>query len=155
AQIRIDLLAHVAGEESETLARLDRRPRENDTIDLLAFEQLHRVRDREPGFAGARRPGAEDQRVAAQRADIGVLRRGARPHGTLPQFDPLKSRPRGRRVIAEQRPLRDRQADRPFDVAGAQLVAALELLVESLEDPPRTLHAVARARQGDVIAALL
>src|SRR5262249_30234362 len=91
---------------------------------------------------GARRPGAEDQRVAAQRADIGVLRRGARAYGTLAQVDLLESRPRGRRVVVEQRALRDRQADRPFDVAGNQLVAALELLVEPFEHPPRSLHPV-------------
>src|SRR5262249_58088338 len=106
-----------------------RRTRENDAMDLLALEHRHRWGDREPGFAGARRPGAEDQRVAAQRADIGVLRRGARAYGTLAQVDLLESRPRGRRVVVEQRALRDRHADRGFDVAGDQLVAELEFLV--------------------------
>ena len=61
AQIGIDLLAHVAGQEAEPLAGLDRRPRQDDAVDLLALEQLHRLRDREPGLAGAGRAGAEHQ----------------------------------------------------------------------------------------------
>ena len=38
-QIGIDLLAHVAGQEAEPLAGLDRRPRQDDAVDLLALEQ--------------------------------------------------------------------------------------------------------------------
>ena len=64
AQIGIDLLAHVAGQEAEPLAGLDRRARQDDAVDLLALEQLHRMRDREPGLAGAGRAGAEHQRMA-------------------------------------------------------------------------------------------
>src|SRR5262249_59504600 len=93
-----------------------RRRRENDATALRAFENWRGGGAREPGFAGARRSSSEDQRVAAQRADIGVLRRGARAHGTLAQVDLLERRPRGRRVVVEQRALRDRQADRAFDV---------------------------------------
>ena len=33
AQIGIDLLAHVAGQEAEPLAGLDRRPRQDDALD--------------------------------------------------------------------------------------------------------------------------
>src|SRR5262249_16287491 len=146
AQIRIDLLAHIAGKESEPLARLDRRTRENDAIDLLALEQLHRVGDREPGFAGARRPAAQDHPVAARRGDRGVAAGGARGWGPWAGFAPLESRPRGRGVVAKQRPRRDPQADPPFDAAGAHLAPAFDLLVGPSEPPPRSLHAVARAR---------
>ena len=111
--------------------------------------------DREPGLAGPCRAGAEDERMAAQRTDIGILRRGARAHRSLAQVDLLERRSRGRRVVVEQRALRDRQPDRTFDVAGNELVAALEPFVEPFEHAARLLHAVARARDGDVIAALL
>ena len=113
------------------------------------------VRDREPGLAGAGRAGAEHQRVALERADIGVLRGGARAHRALAQVDLLEGRPRSRRVVVEQRALRDRQADRAVDVALAQVVAALELLVEAFQHAARLLAGVARAVDGDVIAALL
>ena len=65
AQIGIDLLAHVAGQEAEPLAGFDRRPRQDDAVDFLALEQLHGMRDREPGLAGAGRAGAEHQRDGA------------------------------------------------------------------------------------------
>ena len=92
AQIGIDLLAQVAGQEAEPLAGFHRRARQDDAVDLLALEHLHRVRDREPGLAGAGGAGAEHQRVALQGADIGVLRGGARAHRTLAQVDLLEGR---------------------------------------------------------------
>ena len=140
-QIRIDLLAHVAGQEAEPLAGLDRRPRQDDAVDLLALEQRHRMRDREPGLAGAGGAGAEHQRVAAQRADIGVLRGGAGAHRALAQVDLLEAGRAARRVEVEQRALRDRQADRALDVAGGELVAALDVLVEAFEHAARLLDA--------------
>ena len=154
-QIGIDLLAHVAGQEAEPLAGLDRRPRQDDAVDLLALEQLHRMRDREPGLAGAGGAGAEHQRMPPQRADIGVLRGRAGAHRALAQIDLLEARPRGRRIVVEQRALRDREPDRALDVAGDELVAALEPLVEALEHAARLLDGVARALERDLIAALL
>ena len=64
-QIRIDLFAHVAGQEAEPFAGFDRRPRQDDAVDFLAFEQLHGMGDREPGLAGAGGAGREHQRVRA------------------------------------------------------------------------------------------
>ena len=89
----------------------------------------------------------------SQRADIGVLRGGARAHRALAQVDLLEARARRRRVEVEQRALRDGQADRAVDVAGGEVVAALELLVEAFEHAARLLAGVARALDGDVIAA--
>ena len=92
--------------------------------------------------------------MALERADIGVLCGGARAHRALAQIDFLESRARGRRVVVEQRALRDRLADGAFDVALAQIVAALELLVEPFQHAARLLAGAARALDGDVIAAL-
>ena len=102
AQIRIDLLAHIAGEESEPLARLHCRTRQDDAVDLLALEQRDRMRDRQPGLAGAGRSRAEGQRVALERAHVGVLARSAGPHRTLAQVDLLEGRPRAGRIEIEQ-----------------------------------------------------
>ena len=90
-----------------------------------------------------------------QRADIGVLRGGARAHRALAQIDLLERRARGRRVEVEQRALRDGQADRAFDVAGGEIVAALDAARRGL----RARGAPARRRRAslerDVVAALL
>ena len=153
AQIGIDLLAHVAGQEAEPLAGLDGGARQDDAVDLLALEQRDRVGDREPGLAGAGRPGAEHQRVAAQRPDIGVLRRRARAHRPLAQVDLLEALARARRIEVEQRALRDGEPDRALDVAGDDLVAALEPVVQAFEHAARLLAGVARALDGDVVAA--
>src|SRR5215813_11440104 len=142
-QIGIDLLAHVPGQEAEPLAGLDRGPRQDDAVDLLALEQLYRMRDGEPGLAGARGSGAEDERMPPQRADIGVLRGGARAHRALAQIDLLEVRPRARRVVVEQRALCDREPDRAFDVAGDEFVAALEPRIEAVKHAARLLAGVA------------
>ena len=93
--------------------------------------------------------------MALERADIGVLRGGARAHRALAQIDFLERRPRGRGVVIEQRALRDRLPDRALDVALAELVAALDVFVEPFQHAPGLLAGAARAVDGDVIAALL
>ena len=93
--------------------------------------------------------------MALERADIGVLRGGARAHRALAQIDFLERRPRARRVVVEQRALRDRLPDGALDVAVAQVVAALDMLVEPLQHAAGLLAGAARTVDGDVIAALL
>ena len=93
--------------------------------------------------------------MAAQRADIGVLRGGARAHRALAQVDLLEARARRRRIEVEQRALRDGEPDRAFDVARGEILAALDVLVEAFEHAARLLDGVARAVERDVIAALL
>ena len=153
AQIRIDLLAHVAGQEAEPLAGLDRRPRQHDAIDVLALEQLHGVGDRKPGLAGAGRAGGEHQRMALERPHVSVLRRGSRADAALAQIDFLKAVARGRGIEIEQRALRQREADRAVDVALHQFVTALEPLIEAFEHAPGQLAGLVGAFQRDVIAA--
>jgi hypothetical protein len=71
-----------------------------------------------------------------------------------PQIDFLEGAAAARRIEIEQRALRDRLADRAFDVAGRQFAAALDLLVEAFEHAARLFAGAARAVDGDVIAAL-
>ena len=58
AEIGIDLLLHVAGQEAEPLARLDRRARQDQPVDAAADQLRHRLGDGEIGLAGARRARA-------------------------------------------------------------------------------------------------
>ena len=111
------------------------------------------MRDREPGLAGAGRAGAEHQRVALERAHVGVLPGGARAHRALAQIDLLERRARRRRIEIEQRALRDHEPDRAFDIALREVVAALDLLIKAFEHAARALAAVARAFDRHLIAA--
>ena len=61
AQIGIDLFAHVAGQEAEPLARLDRRARKDQPLDDALLEQRDGIADREPGLAGSGRPFGETE----------------------------------------------------------------------------------------------
>ena len=79
AEIGIDLLAHVAGQEAEPLAGLDRRARQDQAVDGAALEHRGGVGDGEIGLAGAGRADAEDQLGAIEGADVGVLHRACAP----------------------------------------------------------------------------
>src|SRR4029078_9928758 len=155
AQIGIDFFAHVAGKKAKTLASFDRRARQNDTVNFFTLEHLKCLRNGEPGLARAGRPGSEHQCVALERPDIGILRGRARTYRPLTQVDLFECRPRRGKVVVEQRALRDRLTDGPFDVALAQVAATLELLIKSLENVTRLFARAARAFDRDVIASLL
>jgi hypothetical protein len=55
-EVRVDLGLHVAGEEAERLAGLDRRTCEDDPFHALARERVDRSRDGQIGLPRARRP---------------------------------------------------------------------------------------------------
>ena len=75
-QVRIDLREDVAGQEAEPLAGLDRGPGEDDAVDCLRLQGLHRERDREVALAGTGRPDRERHGVVAHRVDVALLARG-------------------------------------------------------------------------------
>ena len=144
-QIGIDLLAHVAGQEAEPFAGFDRRPRQDDAVDFLALEHLDRMRDREPGLAGAGRTGAEHQRMVLERADIGVLRRGAGAHRALAQIDFLEGG-RGRRGSkSNSEPCAMAWRIAPSTSPVVTSLAALELFVQAFEHAARLFAGLARA----------
>src|SRR4029450_548105 len=99
--IRIDLFAQIAWQEPEPLAGFHSGARQDAAIDFLASEPLRRIGDRKPGLAGAGGSDAEHQLVALQRADIGILRSGARAHWALAQVDGLELRLRRLGVVFE------------------------------------------------------
>src|SRR4029079_15522973 len=132
---------------------LDRRPRQDDAIDFLAFEQLRGMRYRKPGLAGAGGTEAEHELMTLQGADVGILRGGARPHRALGQIDGLEGRFRRFRVVFEQRTLRDHRADRASDFTLRHILSLYGMSVERFEPPAPGVAAVTRAGDGDVIAA--
>src|SRR6266540_424895 len=80
-EVRIDLGEDVARQEPEPLPGLDGGTREDDAVDLLRLERLHRERDGEIALAGAGGPDAERHRVIADRVDVALLARRLGPHG--------------------------------------------------------------------------
>jgi hypothetical protein len=67
AQVGIDLLRQVAGQEAEPLAGLDRRARQHDALHRVALQRIDRAGHREVGLAGAGRADAEGDVVRQDR----------------------------------------------------------------------------------------
>src|SRR5947209_4559319 len=111
------------------------------------------MRDGKPGLARAGRSGTEYQCVALESAHVGILARRARAHRAFAQVDLFEGGPRGRRIEIEQRTLCDHQPDRTLDVALRNIVAALDLLIQSLKDAARALAGIARAFERYPVAA--
>lgn len=66
-QIGIELLLHVARQETQLLARLDRRTRQNNPLDMLFLQGSHRQGDGRIGLARTRRTDGQQQVVAVVR----------------------------------------------------------------------------------------
>src|SRR5271169_357020 len=111
------------------------------------------MRHREPGLAGPGGAGREHQRMALERADIGVLRRRAGAHPALAQIDLLETLPRGGGIEIEQRALRQRKPDGAVDIALGKLVASFEPLIKTFEYAARLIAGFARPFNRDLIAA--
>ncbi len=81
AEVGVDLGHQVARQEAEPLAGLDRGPGEDDALDVLGLQRLHRHRHRQPALAGAGRTDAEGDHVGADGVDVALLAGRLRPHG--------------------------------------------------------------------------
>jgi hypothetical protein len=69
AQVRIDLLREVAGQEAEALARFDGRAHEHDALDLVALERIDRTRPRDTSCR-CRRADAESSIIFSTMARL-------------------------------------------------------------------------------------
>jgi hypothetical protein len=76
SEIGVDLGQHVAGEEPQALARLDRRPGEDDPVDHPRLQRLHGEGDGQVRLAGAGRADPEGDDVAGDGVDVGPLATG-------------------------------------------------------------------------------
>ena len=84
AQVRIDLLREVAGQEAQALAGLDRRAHQHDPLHRVAFERIDRAGDGEVGLAGAGRADAERDVVLLDVLEIERSGCGVRPCRSAP-----------------------------------------------------------------------
>src|SRR5215207_2001295 len=73
AEVGVNLLLEVAGEEAEALAGLDRGAREDDAADLLLRQGLHGHRDGEVRLPRAGGADAEDDVVGLDGLDVAAL----------------------------------------------------------------------------------
>ena len=152
AQIGIDLVAHVAGQEAEPLAGLDRGARQHQPLDQTLFEERDGMADREPGLAGAGRAFGEHQLMLAQSREVMVLRGAAGAHdAALARLDDAETF-LGRLVAGEQQPLIGAFGDDALDIAFARRLTQLDALVKHLEDPARLLAGFARPLDDDLIS---
>ena len=148
AEIGIDLFLHVAGQEAEALAGLDRGTREDDAVDVAALEQRRGMGHREIGLAGTGRADAEDQLGAIHRAHVRVLRRRTGDDRRLARRDLrhphlallLKGGERELAVLGLD------HADHRVDVGNVDRTAFLEQRVERLEDAAALVDAGVRCR---------
>ena len=73
AQVRIDLVAHVAGQEAEPLAGLDRGARQHQPLDQTLLEERDGMADRKPVLPVPARTFGEHQLMLAQQSEIVIL----------------------------------------------------------------------------------
>jgi hypothetical protein len=141
-QIRIDLLAHVAGKEAEALACLNRRARQDQPVASAAFETDGRERHREISLAGAGGTGGEDEVITLQRCEIGALRGRARRDKALPRADLLRLGKLTARFKDFARLERARMANGADDLADPDHLALSEPDVKLLQ------HRLCRGARG-------
>ena len=152
AQVGIDLVAHVAGQEAEPLAGLDRGARQHQPLDQTLLEERDGMADRKPGLAGAGGTFGEHQLMLAQRSEIVILGGAAGANdAALARLDDAEALLR-RVVAGEQEPLIGALGDDALDVAFARRLTELHSLVEHLEHPARLLARLARTLDDDLIA---
>ena len=158
--VGVDLLLHVAGQEAEPLARLDRRAGEDDPVDVAVDVHRRRRRHREVGLAGAGGADAEDELVAEEVAHVELLRRGARLDQLAPGADlqglagehvelAHPRLDRRRRAAVRRRP----EPDRRLDVARRHRAALLQPLVEAAQHLLGLLALRRRPVQRQMVAA--
>ena len=150
-EIRIDLLLERAGQKAETLAGLDRGPRQDDPADLLVEERAHGERNGEVRLARAGRADGEHDVVRADQVDVLLLLRalrrdratGARREDGVAEH----ALDRGAAGIALE------ELHGAHDVIGGQCLAGERQVVELLEGALRDVDRGLVALDRDLVAA--
>jgi hypothetical protein len=143
-QIGVDLFLHVAGQEAQPLAGLDRRTRQHDALDLAAQQKHDGHGDREIGLAAAGGSQREHHVPLTQRRQVAALAGRARLDGALARADALG-------VAAFDAAARETHGR--IDVGALDRQAALQPLVEAGDRLLRDRGVVGRAGDGELIAA--
>src|SRR2546430_2206500 len=145
-EVRVDLGEDVPGQEAEPLARLDRRARQDDAVDLLCLERLHGQRHGEVALARPGRTDAERDRVLPDGIHVLLLARGLRPHALAAAQD-LGGEHVRRALIGLE------HLDAASHAFAIEAVALLEEDHHLLEQPPDPLGLRGVAGDGDLVAA--
>src|SRR5437764_998822 len=145
-EIRVDLGEDVPGQEAEPLARLDRRARQDDAVDLLRLERLHGQRHGEVALARPGRTDAERDRVLPDGIHVLLLARGLRPHALAAAQD-LGGEHVRRALIGLE------HLDAASHAFAIEAVALLEEDHHLLEQPSDPLGLRRVAGDGDLVAA--
>ena len=138
-EIGIDLLAHVARQEAEPLAGLDRRTRQDQPVAAAGIEAGSGEGDRKIGLAGSRGSRGEHQVLCLHRGKKGALRRRSRRDQALSRADLLRFR-RLRRLVVDLRLEIPRMADGADDFSHADhlpLSQSLRKVVPARRAPSR------------------
>ncbi|MNI32848.1 hypothetical protein D3C73_867710 [compost metagenome] len=87
SQVRVDLLAQVAGQEAQLLAGFDCRTHQDQALHARFVQCFHRAGYRQKGLAGAGRADAEVDVVADDLVQVAALVGTAPAHGTALDLD--------------------------------------------------------------------
>lgn len=105
AEVGVDLLVEGARQEAEAFAGLDRGTGQDDAVDLLGLQRLHRLGHGQVGLAGARGADAEDDRVLVDRVDVPLLVEGLGSDGAAARGQDVLCQNLGRGLPAFTRPV--------------------------------------------------
>ena len=147
-QVGVDLLAQRAGQVAEPLPRLDRRPGEDDPVDVLGLQRLHGLGHREVGLAGAGGADAEDDRVLVDGVDVPLLVQRLRPDRAAAVGQDVEAQHVGGPLLG----LRAQHADRPLDGLGGQPLAGAHDRDQLVDQPLGERQLGGLAAQRDVVA---
>ena len=139
----------VPGRKPEPLAGLDRRPGQDDPVDLLGLQRLHGLGHRQVGLAGAGRADAEDDRVLVDRVDVALLVQRLRPDGAAAAGQDVERQHLGRALVGALL----EHADDAADGVRGQRLALGDQLQQLGEDALGQRVVGRRAGQGDLVAA--
>ena len=146
SQVRVDLLQDVAGQEAEAFAGFHRGPGEDDAVDFLGLQRLHRERDREIALAGTGRTDRERHGVVAHRVDVPLLPRRLGPD-RLAAAQHFGGEHIGRTLVGFQ------HLDRATEVVAVESVALFEQHDELFEQAADAVGVGRLAGDGDLVAA--
>ena len=130
-QVGVDLLVQRAGQEAEPLPGLHRRPGQDDPVDLLGLQRLHRLGHRQVGLAGAGRADREHDRVLVDRVDVPLLVQRLGPDGAAAGGQDVQ----GQHVGRPDARLPAQHGDAALDRVGGQLGARSPAADQLLEEP--------------------